>query len=158
MSTMSFFTDGKTYYSVCPPLTLELSRLPPLDENPKWNPDLYLSCCIYLCIHSCILASSIIISILSQLYNTAWNGSNSPSNSSTIWFRNLSDWQRWKRRFQQFREASGPQGEFQSKQVNTLLYCMGEEAEAVLSTTKATEDDRKTYYALLANYSIHRHW
>ena len=32
MSTTSFFTDGKTYYSLCPPLTLELSRLPPLDK------------------------------------------------------------------------------------------------------------------------------
>ena len=35
MSTTSFFTDGKTYYSLCPPpLTLELSCLPPLDKNP----------------------------------------------------------------------------------------------------------------------------
>ena len=67
-------------------------------------------------------------------------------------FRNLSDWQRWKRRFQQFREASGLQGESQSKQVNTLLYCMGEEAEAVLASTNATEDDRKTYATVLAKF------
>ena len=32
MTTMSFFTDGKTYYSLCPPLTLELSSLPPLTK------------------------------------------------------------------------------------------------------------------------------
>ena len=30
MSITSFFTDGKKYYSLCPPL----------DENPKWNPDI----------------------------------------------------------------------------------------------------------------------
>ena len=32
------------------------------------------------------------------------------------------------------------------KQINTLLYCLGEEAEAVLSSTGATEDDRKVVY------------
>ena len=67
-------------------------------------------------------------------------------------FRNPSDWQRWKRHFQQFREASGLQGESQSKQVNTLLYCMGEEAGAVLASTNATEDDRKTYATVLAKF------
>ena len=30
MSTTSFFMDGKLYFSLCPPLTLQLSRLPPL--------------------------------------------------------------------------------------------------------------------------------
>lgn len=64
----------------------------------------------------------------------------------------LINWQRWKRRFQQFREASGIKGEPASKQVNTLLYCMGEEAEAVLASTKATEDNRKTYATVLAKF------
>ena len=41
LSTTLFFADKKYlkyYYNPCPLLTLQLSRLPPLDENPKWNP------------------------------------------------------------------------------------------------------------------------
>ena len=37
-------------------------------------------------------------------------------------FRNPDDWRRWKRRFQQFREASGLSGESASKKISTLLY------------------------------------
>ena len=41
-------------------------------------------------------------------------------------------WPRWKRRFEQFRVASGLVNDDASKQISTLLYCIGEEAEAVL--------------------------
>ena len=36
--------------------------------------------------------------------------------------------------------------------VNTLLYCMGEQAEAVLASTNATADNRKTYTTVLAKF------
>ena len=65
-------------------------------------------------------------------------------------FRNPDDWPRWKRRFQQFREASGLSEEAPSKQTSTLLYCLGEEAEAVLSSTNATAEDRGDYDRVLA--------
>ena len=32
-----------------------------------------------------------------------------------------------------------------TKQINTLLYCLGEEADSVLTLTNGTEDDRKDY-------------
>ena len=67
-------------------------------------------------------------------------------------FRNPDDWQRWKRRFQQFREASGLSEQAVAKQVSTLLYCLGEEAEAVLSSTNATADDRKDYDTVLGKF------
>ena len=35
------------------------------------------------------------------------------------------DWSRWKRRFEQFRVASGLDSESGAKQVSMLLYCMG---------------------------------
>ena len=60
-------------------------------------------------------------------------------------FRNPDDWQRWKRRFQQFREASSLDESTQTKQVSTLLYCLGEEAEAVLASTNTSEEERKQY-------------
>ena len=39
-------------------------------------------------------------------------------------FRNPDDWQRWKRRFQQFQEASGLSEASEKKQISTLLYCL----------------------------------
>ena len=67
-------------------------------------------------------------------------------------FRKPDDWPRWKRRFQQFREASGLSGESVAKQISTFLYCLGEEAEAVLSSTNATTEDRKDYKKVLEKF------
>ena len=67
-------------------------------------------------------------------------------------FRKLDDWLRWKRRFQQFREASGLSGESATEQISTFLYCLGEEAEAVLSSTNATTEDRKNYTRVLEKF------
>ena len=67
-------------------------------------------------------------------------------------FRNLDDWPRWKRRFQQFREASGLSEAAASKQTSTFLYCLGEEAEAVLSSTNATAEERADYDSVLAKF------
>ena len=43
-------------------------------------------------------------------------------------------------------------GESSSKQVNMLLYCLGEEAESVLNSTNITADERKDYEAVLAKF------
>ena len=67
-------------------------------------------------------------------------------------FRNPDDWPRWKRRFQQFREASGLSEAAASKQTSTFLYCLGEEAEAVLSSTNATAEERADYDSVLAKF------
>ena len=61
-------------------------------------------------------------------------------------FKTPDDWPRWKRRFQQFREASGLAGESQSKQV---LYCLGEEAESVLVSSNITADELGQYAAVV---------
>jgi len=59
-------------------------------------------------------------------------------------FKQPDEWPRWKRQFEQFLLASGlASGE--ARQVSTLLYCMGEEAEDVLSSTNISVDDRKKY-------------
>ena len=67
-------------------------------------------------------------------------------------FRNLDDWPRWKRRFQQFRVASGLTADDAEKQISTLLYCLGEQAEAVLSSTNATEEELKDYDAVVKKF------
>ena len=65
-------------------------------------------------------------------------------------FKTPDDWPRWKSRFEQFRVASGLTDADPIKQISTLLYCLGEEAEAVLASTNATDDDRKDYNSVLA--------
>ena len=50
-------------------------------------------------------------------------------------FKTPNHWQKWKRRFEQFRSSSGLVGQSEASQINTLLYCLGEEAEDVLTST-----------------------
>ena len=61
-------------------------------------------------------------------------------------FKQPDDWPKWKRRFEQFRVASGLDDKSENQQINTLLYCLGEEAESVLASTKIT-DEEKLYYS-----------
>ena len=67
-------------------------------------------------------------------------------------FKSPDDWPRWKRRFKQFRIASGLSEEGNTKQVSTLLYCLGEESEAVLASTNATVDERKVYNTVMQKF------
>ena len=67
-------------------------------------------------------------------------------------FKTPDDWPRWRRRFEHFRVASGLAEEDAKKQISTLLYCLGEEADSVLTSTNATEDDRKDYDAILGKF------
>ena len=64
-------------------------------------------------------------------------------------FRTPDDWPRWRRRFEQFRVASGLVNDDSIKQVNTLLYCLGEEAEGVLTSTNVTPEERRVYDTVL---------
>ena len=73
----------------------------------------------------------------------------------TFDFRKPDDWPRWKRRFEQFRIASGLSGSTNVQQVSTLLYCIGEEAESVLTSTNASDDDRKDYKTVLQKFDEH---
>ena len=67
-------------------------------------------------------------------------------------FKNPDDWPRWKRRFEQFRCASGLAGEDELRQVSTLLYCLGEAADAVLTSTNISEEERKQYGQVMAKF------
>ena len=75
-------------------------------------------------------------------------------------FKTLDDWPRWRRRFEQFRTASGLAEGSAAKQINMLLYCLGEEAESVLTSTNATAEDRENYDAVMEKFDtffkVHR--
>ena len=53
-------------------------------------------------------------------------------------FKQPDEWPRWLKRFEQFRIASGLSEESEKRQVNTLLYCLGEEGEDLLRSTNIT--------------------
>ena len=69
-------------------------------------------------------------------------------------FRTPDDWPRWKRRFKRFRVASGLADDDAVKQVNTLLYGIGEEVEATLTSANATEAERKEYATVLVKFDV----
>ena len=48
-------------------------------------------------------------------------------------FAKPDNWPRWKKRFEHYRAASGLDKESEERQVSTLLYCLGEAADDVLS-------------------------
>ena len=67
-------------------------------------------------------------------------------------FSRPDEWQHWKRRFEQFRLASGLSAEEDPRQVSALLYCMGDEAEDTLASTNISDDDRKNYSRVIAKF------
>ena len=55
------------------------------------------------------------------------------------------DWTKWIRRFERFRQASNLTTNSEETQVNTLIYCMGDEADDVLRGLKLSDADTKMY-------------
>ena len=70
-------------------------------------------------------------------------------------FCSLDDWPRWKKRYEQFRLAYGLVSESETRQISTLLYCLGGDAEDVLSSTNITEDEWKQYSKVLEKFDSH---
>ena len=73
----------------------------------------------------------------------------------TFCFDEPDEWPKWRYRFEQFRVASGLDKEDEVRQVSTLLYCLGEEADDILTLTNITEDNRKKYSKVLAKFDGH---
>ena len=113
----------------------------------------YVTSCIPRYINTCMLYTSqfgSVISLHSLRFVTPHGGSVGMAQiqlppPDRFNFRNPDDWPRWRIHFQQFREVSGLSGESSAKQISTLLYCLGEEAESVLASTNATADDRNDF-------------
>lgn len=55
------------------------------------------------------------------------------------------EWTRWVRRFERFRQASNLSASSEENQVNTLIYCMGDEADDVLRGLKLSDADQRDY-------------
>ena len=70
-------------------------------------------------------------------------------------FQKTDEWPEWKRHFKQYRLASGLADLGEEQQVSTLLYCLGEDAEDVLDTTKITSENRKKYSKVVDAFDDH---
>ncbi len=67
-------------------------------------------------------------------------------------FSKPQEWERWIRRFDRFRLASNLNATSEENQVNTLVYCMGDEAEDVLKGLTLTADEKKKYTDVKAGF------
>ena len=67
-------------------------------------------------------------------------------------FAKPDDWPRWRKRFEHYRAASGLDKESEERQVSTLLYCLGDTADDVLTSTNITEEDRKKYDSVIVKF------
>ena len=65
-------------------------------------------------------------------------------------FSKPDEWPKWKKRFQQYRSASGRlDAESEPRQVDTLLYCSG---DSVLSSTNISSGNRKKYDRVMEKF------
>lgn len=62
------------------------------------------------------------------------------------------EWQKWIRRFERFRLASNLNNSTEANQVNTLVYCMGDEADDVLRGLVLTNEQRQQYDAVKTGF------
>ena len=67
-------------------------------------------------------------------------------------FKTPDGWPKWKRRFMQYRDAAGLSSESETQQVNTLLYCLGEEAKDVLASTDISDEDIKKFNPVMQKF------
>ena len=70
-------------------------------------------------------------------------------------FKRPDEWAKWKRRFEQFLVASALDKDSDERKVSTLLYCLGEEAEGVLSSTGISDESRKKYKDVISKFDAH---
>ena len=58
---------------------------------------------------------------------------------------------KWRRRFEQFRVVSGLRKEDEETQVSTLLHCLGDDADNVLTSTNIAEENCRNMRKCLEN-------
>lgn len=70
-------------------------------------------------------------------------------------FSKPQDWERWICRFERFRLASNLHLSTEANQMNTLIYCMGDEADDVLCGHDLTDTQRQQYTSVKATFEMY---
>ena len=72
--------------------------------------------------------------------------------SALFRFSKPEEWGKWKRRFEQYRVASGLSEKSDKCQASTLLYCLAVNAEDILTTIHISDENRKKYDKVLEKF------
>lgn len=70
-------------------------------------------------------------------------------------FKSPEEWPRWEKRFERFRVASGLSAKSGETQVNTFIYCMGQEAEDIFAAFSLNADDAKKFDVVKARFEAY---
>lgn len=70
-------------------------------------------------------------------------------------FQNPNEWTRWIRRFDRYRDVSGLSDKDDCKQISTLIYVMGEDAEEIFQSFKLDEVASKRYQDVRDSFERH---
>ena len=70
-------------------------------------------------------------------------------------FSRPSEWNKWIRRFERFRIASGIDKQSEEAQVNTLIYSMGDQADDILRSFGLSAEDSKKYTVVKEKFESH---
>ena len=70
-------------------------------------------------------------------------------------FNKPEEWPKWSRRFERFRTVSGLSSQDENEQIDTLIYCMGDEAEDVITALKISATDIKKYDSVKARLDLY---
>ena len=70
-------------------------------------------------------------------------------------FNRPKEWPRWICKFEHFRQASGLYSKDDAKQVNTLIYSMGDATDDILSSMDLSEGDKKKYEPVKTKFDEH---
>ena len=70
-------------------------------------------------------------------------------------FKNSEEFDRWLSRFERFRIASGLNDKSGEQQVNTLIYCMGREADDIFQSFNLTNAQQKQYDGVKKKFQDH---
>ena len=71
-------------------------------------------------------------------------------------FQTPDRWLHWHRHFEQFRIVSGLSTESEVHQLSTLLYCLGNESEDILTLTNVIREEKKKLFKVRHNVIFKR--
>lgn len=86
-----------------------------------------------------------------------WSNGSVSNASTTQLSQKPKEWPKWIRRFDRFRIACGLELTLQpnEKQVNTLIYAMGDEAQDVITSLCLMEEETSEYNTVIAKLEAH---
>ena len=70
-------------------------------------------------------------------------------------FKCPNEWTKWIRRFERFKSASGLEEKSEERQVNALLYTMGETADDIFQSFGLSDEDKKVYKTVKEHFDSH---